>query len=168
MRFVSLFDDETIRRFWSNVSIGLREQCWEWKGTRRAWGYGAFHANGKNWTAHRLALFFATPDELVNDKAFACHHCDNPSCCNPTHLYWGDVVSNNRDMKLRGRYVGNKGHHASGEQSSQAKLTEHQVREIRALHATGKVSYKELGRRFGVSNIAIRYICKRQSWKHVA
>lgn len=33
----------------------------------------------------------------------ACHHCDNPTCWNPDHLYGGDQSTNNHDAIRRGR-----------------------------------------------------------------
>jgi hypothetical protein len=33
----------------------------------------------------------------------ACHHCDNPPCWNPDHIYAGNYQSNTDDMIARGR-----------------------------------------------------------------
>lgn len=35
---------------------------------------------------------------------YACHHCDNPACWNPDHVYAGDPRSNVADMVSRGRH----------------------------------------------------------------
>ena len=35
---------------------------------------------------------------------YACHHCDNPACWNPDHIYAGDPTSNVADMLSRGRH----------------------------------------------------------------
>lgn len=47
------------------------------------------------------------------------------------------------------------------------KLTETAVRQIRAQHATGVVSFAALGREYGVSANAIRDIVLRRSWTYV-
>lgn len=44
-----------------------------------------------------------------------------------------------------------------------AKLTDNQVREIRA----STLSHRELGRRFGVTHTMVGYIKRRQSWRHI-
>jgi hypothetical protein len=59
------------------------------------------------------------------------------------------------------------GEHRRGEQSGQAKLTETSVLEIRALHKTGQLSYRELGRRFAVAHRTIQAIVGRETWKHI-
>jgi hypothetical protein len=33
----------------------------------------------------------------------ACHSCDNPPCCNPTHLFEGSTLDNIRDAAAKGR-----------------------------------------------------------------
>ena len=53
-----------------------------------------------------------------------------------------------------------------GEKHGRAKVTEVQVREIRA--AEGSVTARELSRRFGLSLQAIRSSQKLETWRHVA
>jgi hypothetical protein len=55
-----------------------------------------------------------------------------------------------------------------GEKVNTAKLTEHEVRQIRARHALEDISVEALGRQYGVSGTMISYIVKRRNWKHVA
>ena len=54
-----------------------------------------------------------------------------------------------------------------GEKHPMARLTEKDVREIRALYGTTKYTLKELGKRFGVHRGHIGDIVRRKSWKHI-
>lgn len=54
-----------------------------------------------------------------------------------------------------------------GSSNSQAIMTEDTVREMRALHASRGVTYRALGKQFGVTDGAASGICRRKTWKHV-
>lgn len=89
-------------RFWSKVDRGEPSECWNWLGARSSNGYGNCRVAGKTVTASRVAAELSMgrpPDGSV------CHKCDNPLCCNPSHLFVSDVAGNLADMslKLRGR-----------------------------------------------------------------
>lgn len=73
--------------------------CHEWTGKKNHTGYGVI---GKLMT-HRLAYALLVTDFELG--AFICHHCDNPACINPNHLYVGDSKSNGKDAANRKRVV---------------------------------------------------------------
>lgn len=89
-------------RFLAKVPKAGLDDCWEWQGSRHPKGHGYAAVGGKVVYAHRYALELTMGRPLRQD-AFACHHCDNPPCVNPTHLYEGDALTNVRDMISRGR-----------------------------------------------------------------
>jgi hypothetical protein len=76
--------------------------CWHWQGPLTPSGYGCIqYVTGEKALAHRVAYeLFVGP---IPEGLFACHHCDNPPCCNPNHLYAGTPADNSRDMVARGR-----------------------------------------------------------------
>lgn len=95
---------EQVNRFWAKVSRKDENECWEWTKTRVGAGYGltSVFLDGTRYTANRLAWAIAN-DQPVPAGMYVLHHCDNPSCCNPAHLYLGSQKENMRDMYQRGR-----------------------------------------------------------------
>ncbi len=76
------------------------EGCWPWIGSTNRRGYGWWSGDGDRGLAHRVALSRA--QNPPSSEMLACHHCDNPPCCNPGHLYWGTAADNARDASERG------------------------------------------------------------------
>lgn len=143
----------------------MTNECWEWPGHRNRHGYGvlqAFGRNGKHMFAHRLIWEqYAGP---IAEGMLVLHHCDNPACIRPTHLFLGTQSDNMRDCARKGR-TGRNG--LSGEAIATHKLTEVEVREIRALHNPRTMGCTRLARKYGVSSAAIKKIINGKSWAHV-
>jgi len=94
-------DRKAEARFWSNVIKG--DGCWKWKLSHSQRGYGVFSINGKQYTAHRLAYTWMIGP--IPEGLFVCHHCDNPGCCRPDHLFLGTHQDNMEDARRKGRAV---------------------------------------------------------------
>lgn len=96
-----------IESFFSRVTYS--DNCWEWSGYRQYQGYGIFNWKYKTMPAHRWSFqFFVEP--LIDGKLI-CHHCDNPCCVNPFHLYQGTEKTNAYDVLDRKRHpIANRTH----------------------------------------------------------
>jgi hypothetical protein len=124
--------------------------CWEWNGHRRKWGYGSFQAPGIN-NASRAAYMFAYGE--LTDGMFVCHRCDNPPCVNPAHLFEGTPSENTRDMYQKRR-------HAFVVAHPRLKLTDEDVRDIRASYTGAWGQQSALARQYGVSDNQISLIVR--------
>lgn len=83
--------------------------CWIWTAATDPKGYGKFSVftvlpaprMNRVFFAHRVSMALAgtiPPDDLQG-----CHHCDNPPCVNPAHLFLGTHDENMMDMTSKGR-----------------------------------------------------------------
>lgn len=80
------------------------DACWPYLGARNKAGYGVINADNWPRPAHRFVLEQHLDQPL--GALLACHHCDNPACCNPAHLYAGTAKDNAADKVRRRRSRG--------------------------------------------------------------
>jgi DNA-binding CsgD family transcriptional regulator len=82
--------------------IRKSDGCWEWTASRYPTGYGHFRAPGtSNGYAHRFA--WEDANGPIPAGLHVCHHCDNPICVRPDHLFLGTPLDNMRDRDAKGR-----------------------------------------------------------------
>lgn len=75
--------------------------CWLWLGRPTPRGYGQHRWEGKMMRAHRVAWLVSVGP--IPAGLFVLHHCDNPPCVNPAHLWLGTHDDNMRDRQEKGR-----------------------------------------------------------------
>jgi hypothetical protein len=99
--------DDPMERFRRSVDMSSGpDGCHVWTGKGDKDGYGKFGFNNR---AHRWILGQLRGKPLESSE-WALHHCDNPPCVNPAHLYVGTALENARDKLSRGRHRRIAGH----------------------------------------------------------
>jgi hypothetical protein len=147
--------------------------CWLWAGALDSRGRGRVWHNDKLMLHHRAVWEILCGP--IPEDALLCHHCDNPQCANPAHLYVGDSKTNAADMIKRGRHwtraapekaravgraIGSQNDWAAREQNPKAKLAEDQVAAIRA----STVGSRALAQQYGVHRTTIQRIRSGAAW----
>jgi hypothetical protein len=147
-----------VERFWGRVHKG--DRCWAWTGAREGKGYGRFQTDsGRFVKAHRYAWELANGPTPVG--LYVCHHCDHPPCVRLDHLFLGTALDNARDRDAKGRLDDRR-----GARNGNAKLSEADVRQIRARAAAGETQ-TNLGQAFGVGQTTVSEILAGKKWKAV-
>lgn len=156
-------------RFWPKVDVAGPDDCWEWQGARFPSGYGFIHAgalytsNKRFVKAHRLS--WEIHNGPLPPGANVLHHCDNPPCVNPAHLYMGTRADNARD---RGQRMRGREHRQRGESNRNARLTEADVRAIIAeLQKLPRRSQTSIAAQFGIKQAQVSRIMRRENWTHL-
>jgi len=150
----------TFKDIWRQIDIRNEDDCWEWVGHKDKNGYGRATINRKDYRSHRIV--YKETYGTIPEGLFILHTCNNPSCCNPNHLYTGTNQDNMDQMVADGRSP-----HLIGEKSGTHKLKEKDVLEIRQLYSTGEYTQRDLSKKYGISQTEISRIYHRTRWDHV-
>ena len=146
-----------IKMFWDKVSVGHPSVCWPWMRCRNQDGYGRVNFGGVLHSSHRIAYFLTHKKDP--ESSLVLHSCDNPSCCNPAHLFLGTDQDNPDDKIRKG-----KGNHYQGENHPRATLSDDKVKEIKRIIVIFK---NNLAKDFGIKPAQVDAIYARRQWKHI-
>lgn len=149
-------------QFWSHVDITADpDECWEWQRCRfkkPGYEYGRCRMASISHSQYAHVLAFILHTGALPRK-WVLHHCDNPPCCNPQHLYDGTPKDNARDRDMRGR----SGWIRFPERRGRARLSLSQDRRniLYDLHQQG-YSSKATGLILGIPASTIRDYVRRE------
>jgi hypothetical protein len=128
--------------------------CRIWVRGKNGTGYGNLIFEGKSLLAHRAAYELA--HGALPDGMNVCHSCDTPACVNPGHLFAGSDQANSDDKLSKGR-------EARGTSHGMHRLTEDDIRGIRADPRRNK----PVGDTYGITAGCVSMIKHRKRWAHI-
>jgi len=150
---------EAQRYFNETVLAYDGRECLTWPFTRNDDGYGQIRVSGRTRKVSRLVCEIVHGPAPTSDHE-AAHSCGKGhlGCVAKRHLSWKTRQGNADDKAIHGT-------NTVGERNARAKLTEADVREIRALR--GSMAQTAIAAQFGVNRSHIVKIHTRQRWGHI-
>lgn len=147
-------------KLWSQVEKSEDPNgCWLWTGRVNQYGYGRMWLGGHQVFVHRHV--WEQLNGPIPETMCVCHKCDVRNCVAPHHLFVATTQENTQDKMDKGRHRTNP---PKGEAAHNSKLTEDDVREIRA---TTGMTQIEMGKKYGVHSSIISEILSGKRWSHV-
>lgn len=148
--------------FWRKVDKRGPDECWEWTASLDGKGYGQFFpGRSKAWRAHRWS--FTESNGPIPKGLNVLHHCDNPLCVNPSHLFPGTQADNMADMAAKGRWGWREP--LTGDNHPNAKISAAVVCEIRARYTGEYGQQAKIARELGVPRDTVFKVVHGRAWK---
>ena len=143
--------DAEIARFWSRVAKVDGDGCWIWQtknGPATYYAHFTVYREGHpyGFTAHRLS-YELTYGEEIPEGMYGCHHCDNPPCVRPDHIFVGTASDNMNDAIRKGRM--SNGNYC-GPNHPNARVTQAMIDRMRAAFLRGTVKPGYYASRYGI------------------
>ncbi len=138
--------------FFARIGHITKAGCYLWLGKTDRAGYGKLGLH----LAHRISYEFLIG--AIPERSHVLHHCDNPPCVNPAHLFLGTNIDNTKDKVAKNRQ-------ARGAMFNR-KLTDAIVLDIRERCRSGE-SQNSVARSLGVGQGFISRIINRKAWAHL-
>lgn len=136
------------------AGIDRTGDCHVWTKGCNQYGYGVIYDGKRKVLVHRTV--YEREVGQIPPGLSLLHRCDNPPCCNSSHLVPGSQADNMADCKAKHR-------NNVGAKNGNAQLDDDKVRAIRAAQGT----HREIAKTYGVTTSNISYIKGGKTWSHV-
>ena len=166
-----------LERLLQRISVNHETGCWFWTGCCNRSGYGMITISSKlcKIVSYVHRVMWEEKFGKIPDGLYVCHHCDNPPCINPDHLFLGTHQDNMDDGKKKGRFASGERHYQfghperffRGENNGMSKLTEQDVRDIRRKFKVPGILLRHLAEEYKVHLRTIQNVVNYNTWKHV-
>ncbi len=90
-------------RLEKGVVVSESTGCWEWTRYTNPQGSGRMGGGVGRGLIYTHRASYETYVGPIPEGMLVCHHCDNPPCCNPAHLFIGTYRDNANDCEAKGR-----------------------------------------------------------------
>lgn len=124
--------------------------CWEWQGPRSHRGYALM---GDSFRVTRV--MYTIENGPIPKGLFICHHCDNPPCVNPEHLFAGTPLENTRDMLNKNR------RHKHEPFETATVITEKVFNILKEEYENTSISLSKLAKKHGTHHVSILTVFKK-------
>lgn len=152
----------------SRCELNPETGCWEWQGGRDPYGYGHIRWGQKQTGVHRVMWWLVTGENIWGTRTkgsnyhgvCVLHHCDNPVCIRPDHLFSGSQKENVADAKQKQR-------NSRGEKVPQHKVPARAIPLIRYIAKAGLLRIGEIAEVIGINRRNVTLIVQGRAWAHV-
>ncbi len=145
-------------------------ECWNWTGCESGADgkYGGINILGKKKRVHRVS--YEIHIGPIPEGSQVCHHCDNPKCVRPDHLFLGTAKDNNQGCIAKGRrnFQINPDFMPHGTANRLAKLTEKKIWDFRIRYLEAGESLRSLAKEAGVCRKTLKNAIDGKTWRHAA
>lgn len=142
--------------FWRRVDQSDPNGCWLWTGAI-AYGYGKLRFEKKSYIASRVSYILTNGS--IPYGIHVLHHCDNPPCVRPDHLFLGNDADNHADQLAKSRQ-------RKGSTMHNARLNENLVLNLRQRWRDGE-RCSDLAKELGLHYVTVEKAVKSKTWRHV-
>lgn len=142
----------SVRLRWLIVNRHIeQEDCLIFPFSKQSNGYSQFKYKGRYYLAHRQMCRWRH-GKPPSKYHFAAHSCGNGhlGCINPGHLSWKTPKENSADRLVHG--------------TMSKKLSVSQIRKIRRYLSETKLTYRQIGAKFGISAVMVHNIFHGRAW----